>query len=238
VAGNLIGTNASGGGPVGNTRNGVFISGNNNTVGAAAATVSNVISGNGAGVEISGGSGNLLANNYIGTDKAGGAAVANLVYGVKLDNGAANNTIGGTQANMRNVISGNGGQSTGNSGFGIWLADSGTTGNVILGDYIGTDKNGLNQVGNQNDGVFIEFGANGNTVGGAAAGAKNLIAGNGQGKVASQTGYGIHLGSTNNLVQGNNIGLLLDNTTVMANTGGWMNPGGSSGNTVTGNNHN
>src|SRR5262249_39768781 len=49
--------------------------------------------------------------------------------------GATGNTIGGTAAGAGNVISGN-------TGAGITLTDSGTTANVVAGNFIGTNAAG------------------------------------------------------------------------------------------------
>ena len=103
----------------------------NNTIGGSQAGAGNVISGNtGEGVFLDQGSGNnLLEGNLIGTNAAGTQALANSV-GVQISiNG---NTIGGTQAGERNVISGNT-----NGG----IIDY-TSGNLIQGNYIGTDGTG------------------------------------------------------------------------------------------------
>jgi hypothetical protein len=181
VLGNYIGTNAAGTAAVANY-NGMFISGSNNTVGGTAAGARNLISGtiNGPGVFIFSSSGNQVLGNYIGTDAAGTAALANAT-GVLL--AGSNNTLGGTTAGARNLISGN--------SYGVGL---GGNSNQVLGNYIGTDAAGTAALAN-GTGVFIS-GLN-DTLGGTAAGARNLISGNG-------TGVGI--GGTSNQVLGNYIG--------------------------------
>ena len=92
----------------------------------------NVISGNtGLGVELTGTADNVIAGNYIGTNAAGTAAISNGGVGVILTSGANTNTIGGTTAAARNVISGN-------ASDGVLITGSGTTGNQVLGNSIGT----------------------------------------------------------------------------------------------------
>ena len=107
-----------------------------NTIGGTAAGAGNVISGNtGDGVEItgSGTSGNLVAGNLIGTDAAGSAAIGNGRSGVYIGSGATGNTVGGTTATARNVISGGG-------IFNVYLID--TNDETFQGNYIGTDATG------------------------------------------------------------------------------------------------
>src|SRR5207244_6607369 len=52
-------------------------------------------------------------------------------------------------------------------------------GNVVEGNYIGTDSTGVLALGNALNGVQIENQAYGNIIGGAAAGAGNVIAASG-----------------------------------------------------------
>jgi hypothetical protein len=214
VAGNYIGTNAAGTAAIHNDARGVVImyGASNNTVGGTAAGAGNVISGNGqvlTGVAIGGGvsligagtTGNTIAGNYIGINAAGTAALGNATTGVSISGGASNNTLGGTVAGARNVIAGNGKS-------GVVLSDAGTTGNTIAGNYIGVRPDGVTPQGNGDNGVFISDSAAGNTIGGMAAGAGNVIANN--------AGDGILIGSdpafstitpagTGNAVLGNSI---------------------------------
>jgi len=96
------------------------------------------------------GTGNTIAGNYIGTDYAAASAHEN-VNGLLLNNGASSNTIGGTVAGSRNVISGN-------SGAGIYLSGSGSDNNLIQGNYIGINGAGTAVLAN-NDGVWVSGGA-------------------------------------------------------------------------------
>ena len=51
---------------------------------------------------------------------------------------------------------------------GVYISDSGTTGNLVEGDYIGTDSTGSHALPNY-DGVVIQNGAADNTIGGTTA---------------------------------------------------------------------
>ena len=130
----------------------------------------------GDGVDIGGGggvaTGNVVEGNYDSANAAGTAALPNGGDGIKIGLGATNNTIGGTVSGARNIISGN-------VGDGVVISGSGTTGNLVEGNYIGTNAAGTAALGNATDGVQVSSGATGNTIGGTANGAANVISGNG-----------------------------------------------------------
>jgi CSLREA domain-containing protein len=167
IEGNYIGTDPTGTLARGNS-SGVSIQGNSNTVGGTSPQARNIISGNAVGVFIAFGgvTGNRVMGNYIGTDKDGDDDLGNSFDGVHLAAGVSNNTIGGTEAGARNIISGNG-------RFGVTLS-GGATGNRVMSNYIGTDAAGTVDLGNTDDGVRIEGGASGNSIE-----AGNIISGNG-----------------------------------------------------------
>ena len=122
---------------------------------------------NGAGIHIQSNS-DIVQGNYLGTDVTGTTAGPGNSVGILIDN-TSGNTIGGTGAGAGNVISGN-------SVDGIEIFGSGTTGNVVLGNFIGTNAAGATGLGNAIVGVDIASGASGNTIGGTASGAGNIIA--------------------------------------------------------------
>jgi parallel beta-helix repeat protein len=196
VEGDYIGTNAAGGAALGNGASGVFFSAApGNTIGGTTAGARNIISGNtDEGVWItSGASGEVIEGDYIGTETTGLLALPNDI-GVQIDAASTGNTIGGTTAGARDVISGN-------SWDGVHIVDGGTTGNVVEGDYIGLNAAGNAALANKASGVAIFAGASGNTVGGTTAGAGDVISGN--------SVYGVYLSdasTTGNLVAGDLIG--------------------------------
>ena len=157
----------------------------------------NLLSGNsfaGVWIDGQGTKGNIVAGNLIGTSVTGdtdlpngqqtpyGYAFASRYYdylggGVVINLGASGNQIGadgpsGPSAGLGNVISGN-------NNDGIDLSGSGTDGNVVQGNAIGTDLAGTSDLGNRYDGIEVDYGAADNTIGGLAAGAGNLITDNG-----------------------------------------------------------
>jgi VCBS repeat protein len=194
IEGNFIGTNVTGTADLGNANHGVDIGpGSNNTVGGTFAAARNVISGNDSlGVQIfgAGSTGNMVQGNFIGTNANGTATIGNTSNGIFLQI-APNNTIGGTVAGAGNVISGN-------SSNGVAIFSPGSTGNLVAGNFIGTDINSSpQQLGNSADGVLLS-GSTNNTIGGTFAGNGNVIAFNGA--------RGVHVSSgTGNSILGNSI---------------------------------
>ncbi len=149
------------------------------------------------GISISGpaATGNIVGGCFIGTDAAGTSAVANTFSGIDVSGGAHGNTIGGSAPADRNVISGN-------SSYGITIHDSATTGNVVCGNFIGLNSAGMTALPNFYAGIGVYGGAQGTLIGGTAAGAGNVIAGNSnEGVAITDTGTG------GTILQGNVIGL-------------------------------
>jgi len=192
-----LGTNAGGTTAAANSIGIEVVAATGNTIGGTTAAARNVISGNGTiGVIISGSgaTGNLVEGNDIGTDQTGALAVANTDDGVDIVNGATANTIGGSATGTGNSIAGNG-------RYGVLLGVSGTSDNVVEGNFIGTNTAGATTLANTASGVGLVNGASSNTIGGTATAAANVISGNGD--------YGILVTdstTTDNLIEGNNIG--------------------------------
>ena len=206
IEGNLIGTDITGEAPLpllpGDVEGyGVIIidGANGNTVGGTSAAARNIISGiDGPGVFIgalflpdSVTSDNVIEGNFIGTDALGTTALANSGDGVEIATGSFDNTIGGTVAGASNVISGNtvnGVEITG-TGYGAYDATGRASGNIVVGNDIGTNAAGTAAIANGNAGVEIDSSVSGNTIGGTAAGGGNVISGNtGNGVVIDGTG--------------------------------------------------
>jgi hypothetical protein len=224
VQGNLIGTDATGTGVLPNSGQGVFINGSPNVVvGGTIVAARNIISGNGTeGILINGSTATnvQVQGNFIGVNLNGTATLPNQGDGVRIAS-SPGNTIGGTAAGARNVISGNG-------AVGVDILDPTSTGNKVEGNYIGTDHLGTSDLGNTLEGVYINGGV-GNIVGGTSAAARNTISGN-------LHGVGLNdVNATGNLIQGNFIGLNTFATGPVANTfGGVRVAGNASGNTIGG----
>jgi hypothetical protein len=170
---NLIGTNNTIQNPgtidFGNSIEGVRIENATDAAVLGNGIGSQVISGNLIGVHIVGASasGNLVAGNLIGSDKSGLHALANAQEGVLIDF-ASGNTIGGTTAAARNLISAN--------HWGLRIQGAGASSNVVEGNLIGTDLTGQAPLPNEVDGVMVFDQASKNLIGGSAAAAGNTIA--------------------------------------------------------------
>jgi parallel beta-helix repeat protein len=200
ISGNYIGTDPAGIWAWGNgTGIDIFTSANLNTI------TGNVISGNTVdGVKISdtGTEFNDIKNNIIGLDPSGVVPIPNSRHGISLLNGAAQNFIGGDISD-RNIISGNG-------SYGVYISGSGTSSNIVWGNYIGTVQSGTSAAGNANSGVTVTAGAQNNTI------QDNLISGNLQ--------HGVYLsgsGTDNNIVRLNIVGADAAVTKLIPN--GWHN---------------
>ena len=170
IRGNFIGTDPTGTLSRANTQHGI-----NNWMGTVtwADITKNLISGNTAsGIatdnddSVSGASGDVvIAGNYIGTDRAGTAALANGSNGISFGNGSITGvTIGGTSAADRNVISAN-------TGAGINVSTNSDV--TILGNYIGANAAGSAALHNT-IGISFDGGSNHNVGNGAASG-RNII---------------------------------------------------------------
>jgi hypothetical protein len=206
VAGNFIGTDSTGTVDLGNANLGVVISSGAsfNRIGGSALAARNLISGNGSsGVRISSTSigestGNILVGNYIGTNLAGSAAIANSFAGVEISSGSTNNRIGTDGDGQHDAAEGN--LISGNASTGITIFGGGSSGNVVAGNRIGTNAAGSAALPNAGSGVFIFLGAKSNRVGGSAPALGNTIAFN------NRNGVGVtDSATTGNAVLGNAI---------------------------------
>ena len=207
VNANLIGTDANGDAALGNQIGISIVAAPGNSIGGVTADSGNLISGNlNAGVQISGSSAtaNAVNGNTIGTTITGNAPLPNKM-GIFIS-GAPNNSVGSTQADARNLISGN-------QDAGIWIQETAATGNAIQGNYIGTNMDGTASVEN-GAGILISSGATETIIGGTAGGAGNLVSGNAEDGV-----HIIGVGTSSNAIIGNLIGTNADGSADLGNGG-------------------
>ena len=216
IEGNYIATDPSGMIPMSlGLNHGIVLRGSNSTVGGASPEARNIL-GNGVGID--GGTGNTVLNNYIGTDADGLKALGSFtkqgsrVCGVTIA-GSGNdgindevpkttdNTIGSLESTkagiLGNLISGN--------FCGVEVRNA--PGNLILGNWIGTDRSGGQRIqssdgtpaqGNIVDGIDVQF-SNRTQI------RRNVV-------VASRR-HGIHLqGVSGATVSANNVGVDVSGT--------------------------
>jgi parallel beta-helix repeat protein len=156
---------------------------------------------NSSSITLAGQGGNTIVGNYIGTDLTGTGGSGGGSSGISVE-GSTANTL------ERNVISA--------SSNGIIFLNAGN--NVVIGNYIGTNRTGSAAIPN-GTGVNISSGSN-NQIGGAAEGARNVISGNANSGVFVAGGSG-------NIVQGNYIGVKANGTEALRNSVGVIVWGGS-----------
>src|SRR5437763_1546528 len=194
----------------GNTNNGIPLDSDSGDVIGGSAATRNVLSGNDStGIRVTNASLNTIAGNYIGTNAAGTAKVPNNT-GIFLSIGATNNTIG-----TGNLLSGN--------DYAGVMMESSATGNVVVGNRIGTDPTGQTALDTgvlPQSGIVLN-GTDGNTIGGATQASANTISGNYIGVIVSVTN------GTGNTVEGNRIGVAADGTTALGNTQDGLNLNGA-----------
>jgi len=191
VQGNYVGTTANGGAANANG-DGIVVSSGDWTIGGTSAAAANVVSGNSGDGLFLRCTSCSIEGNFIGTNAAGTAALANYT-GINM-NGGGTMVIGGATSAAGNVISGN-------HGTGIELSE--TTDVTIQGNRIGTTLGGA-ALGN---GVGVGVGTGGGTgvhgtlIGSAsAAAAANTIAYNASAGVLMR-----YVGTVYNEVRGNSI---------------------------------
>jgi hypothetical protein len=128
---------------------------------------------------------NEVEGCFLGTDATGTSGRANM-FGVYIT--SSDNTVGGTSAMARNVISEN-------TDYGVMV---GATGNHVFGNLIGTSASGTVARGNHMAGVYVE--GDNNYIGGSTVASRNVIS-------ATEFGAGVHIQyGTGNYVRGNYIG--------------------------------
>ncbi len=193
--------------------------------------------------------------SIIGTTGAGGQPQVEISgdLGEEGDSGlainAANVVVRGLAINQFRTLEGKE-ENIGGSGIGIYnYVFEDTAGFCIIeGNYLGTDRTGTLDRGNEQSGLFI-FDSDNNTVGGTAAAARNIMSGNGNGELTNgdQHAPGILIvdgGIT--IVQGNYVGLAANGSTRLANSTGIVISGANnfvggtsagSANVVSGNTH-
>ncbi len=190
VKGNYIGTDAAG----------TTLLGSGGSVEIQAGASNNTVGGDGEGnlivrgglssVILEGGAdNNTVQGNLIGSDVKGTAELGNHLLGISIQNGASNNQIGGPSSSL-----GAGNLIVGALEEGVFISGVTSTGNIIEGNFIGTDVGGSIDLGNTNNGILIANSAGDHEI------KDNTIAFNGQAGIALLSNAG-----TNTSMLGNEI---------------------------------
>ena len=208
ITGNYIGTNETATDTIGNYIGIEIISGADyTTIGGNTLAKRNIVSGNQhIGIRLLDVKHCTVKGNYIGVDRTGTIALANY-DGVSLEGATKTCTIGGTTAAERNIISGN-------VAYGLPIFGAGAEGNLIIGNYIGTDITGTVAIPNTY-GVLFDDGSFNNILGGSTSAERNILSGN--------SGYGVfiyNMGTNSNVVRGNYIGTDKNGTAAIPNAVG------------------
>lgn len=192
----------------------------------------------GEGIILENSSSTTILGNVIGLDSTGLVVAGNRGHGI-LVYGGTGNTIGGTSTDDRNIISGNGNATNvtpPNSnefilGHGIELRESNN--NYVWGNWVGLDITGNNTIGNHLNGIYIQNGSN-NQIGGTTSAHRNVVGGNGFAHTLTGTPqspqfsrHGIQTDgnwwtggpANNNTIQNNWLGVGVDGTTNVRNSG-------------------
>ena len=144
---------------------------------------------------------NRFIGNYVGVDVSGKKGLGGASC-VSIIQGASDNQIGGLTPPERNIISGSGRE-------GVCISDVGTTGNKVLGNYIGTNADGDAAIANTLFGIWIQFGASRTLI------QQNVISGNNQAGIAITDTHCDY-----NTMIGNLIGTNASGTAALGNDGG------------------
>jgi CSLREA domain-containing protein len=172
------------------------------------------------GIYIFNGSNNYIQGCFIGVDVTGEAGHGNGSYGIKTAGTSQGNMLGadgdGTEdAAERNLISSNVNSGINLNGVGL---------NTVAGNFIGTNKTGLVDLGNTTQGIYILSGSNANVIGTNGDGTYDIGEGN---LISGSTTTGVVIASHNNTVAGNYIGVDATGNVAMKNDMGGI--------TITGN---
>jgi CSLREA domain-containing protein len=182
---------------------GIYLSGQNGTIGGTLAADRNVFGARGPILVAGGSGGNTIQGNYFGVQTDGSTALTGSHdYGNAIDLLAgSNNTVRG------NVIGG--------YGAGINLQYP-TQSNTIAGNHIGVGADGSTPIRNQ-AGILVQ-GSSGNTIGGTVAADRNIISGNTTANIYLVAGPAASVPDSNT-IQANYIGTTADGLAAVAPQG-------------------
>jgi len=160
-------------------------------------------------------SGSSLNTGAIGTN----AVLRIELSGAHLSAGASGLTLGATSSpsTIRGLVINGFKNVSGSGGNGIRFLNLANAGGAVKGCFIGTNAAGTAASPNDLGGILLFASYTGVAIGGTALADRNLISGN--------SGDGIDLLSTDNVVQGNLIGVAADGSSLLGNASGVLSAG-------------
>jgi hypothetical protein len=159
----------------------------------------------GEGISLSVAGGNLIENDFIGTNPGGTLAEGNSKDGVLVQVNSNGNVI------KDNLISGNTANGIYLNGQLFGATNPVTSGNLVIGNLLGTDINGTATLQNHEDGIAVQN-APLSTIGGTTAAARNIVSGNG-------AGMELFDNSDGTVIEGNYIGTDITGEIALGNNG-------------------
>ncbi|TAK66454.1 MAG: hypothetical protein EPO24_01475, partial [Bacteroidetes bacterium] len=178
IQGNYIGTDVTGNADIGNGGSGISVYSKNTLVGGSIPGSGNLVSGNDeAGIQVLYARGVVIESNVVGTNASEDTVIGNALSGIFM-----NSFFDTTNYIIRNnVVCGNGGD-------GIHVGNTDYPGNVIYGNYVGTNRSENKRLGNLGNGI-VTNNASFWSIGGTGTNEGNVVAFNGQhGVLISNTG--------------------------------------------------
>jgi uncharacterized repeat protein (TIGR01451 family) len=234
IRGNYVGLNATGDAVISNVFSAISSSSPNVTIGGPAAADGNLVAGNGGGISlfrqtngavlIHPGGNNLVQRNIVGLDKT-----MSFTLSAAATNAGINVSNGGNQI-LDNIVAGNGTYPAFVGGIGLFGPFA--TGNVVKGNFVGTNPAGAANLGNGGSGIVVS-GASGNTIGGPLPGDRNIAGANGREGISINAQPGET--ASNNVVAGNYVGVAPDGSGALPNREHGITLFSNAGTTVAGN---
>lgn len=207
IQGNYIGLNPDGATANGNSSSGILVVAYDTMIGGSSAGARNIISGNGErGIDTQGTTASTtIQGNYIGLNASGTSAVINgaSYQGIRAQGSGA--VIGGSNSGEGNVVLG------GTSGVATPAIEISGSSAIVQGNYTGVNASGTSALGGR---AGLQIAGSNHIIGGSTAGARNIFSGGAYGIFIISFGGAT---TTNNVIQGNYIGVGADGTTDLGN---------------------
>ena len=206
----VIGLDPAGMTDLGNGVGGIRVAdGDTNLIGGPTAADRNLVSGNGnfgIAIEDNGVAGdtfdNVIQRNDVGVDASGLVGIPSGSHAVVVQSAKDNQVLDNVIAEAAN---------------GLTMANVDATGNIIRGNFIGTDRTGTVDLGNTNVGIRMLVTGGGNIIGGTGTGDANVIANSGLDGILVGAATGAETIRANSIHDNGDLGI--DVSSTMSGTG-------------------